>query len=73
MQVDKSQRRGFCCSYTTSNFATVRLKLHRGDTNTALQQAAHDRAQGAIIYLMDGNKMLWKMKVWKYSSAIYTN
>ena len=43
---------GLFHDFKPSNFAEVRLKLYRGDTNTALQQAAHDRAQGAIIYLM---------------------
>ena len=44
----------------------IRLKLYRGDTNTALQQAAHDRAQGAIIYLM-GTKCYEK---WRYENIL---
>ena len=47
----------------------VRLKLHRGDTNTALQQAAHDRDHSAIIYHM-GTKCYSR---YENILTIYTN
>ena len=50
----------------------VRLKLYRGDTNTALQQAAHDRAQGAIIYLM-GTKCYSRYENILAIYLLYTN